>query len=134
MPSWGASWWGALRGVRGAGDRVRALEAPPVAQELTAGAPGLRDADTEGRGGGGGSGSAGDSASASAVVEEGKVVKVLKRVGMTREEMDSAGAGDIVAIAGLSSAFVSHTLAHPQVTQPLSATDPTLFFQLRGHS
>jgi len=63
------------------------------------------------------------------LVEEGRVTKVLAFRGLERAPIDEAFAGDIVAIAGLPEAFVSHTLCAPEVTEPLHATPidpPTL--------
>src|SRR3984885_13354826 len=54
-------------------------------------------------------------------VEEGRVTKVLAFRGLERTPIEEGFAGDIVAIAGLPEAFVSHTLAAPEVTEPLPA-------------
>jgi GTP-binding protein len=54
-------------------------------------------------------------------VEEGRVTKVLAFRGLERVAIDEGFAGDIVAIAGLPEAFVSHTLGAPEVTVPLPA-------------
>ena len=55
------------------------------------------------------------------LVEEGRVTKVLAFRGLERVPIDEGFAGDIVAIAGLPEAFVSHTLCAPEVTAPLPA-------------
>src|SRR6202050_1865602 len=54
-------------------------------------------------------------------VEEGRVTKVLAFRGLERVPIEEGFAGDIVAIAGLPEAFVSHTLSAPEVTEPLPA-------------
>src|SRR3954468_7395600 len=54
-------------------------------------------------------------------VEEGRATKVFAFRGLDRVAVDSAGAGDIVAIAGLTKATVSNTIADPGLTQPLRA-------------
>ena len=55
------------------------------------------------------------------LVEEGRVTKVLAFRGLERAPIDEGFAGDIIAIAGLPEAFVSHTLCAPEVTEPLPA-------------
>src|ERR1700689_5484858 len=55
------------------------------------------------------------------LVEEGRVTKVLAFRGLERTPIEEGFAGDIVAIAGLPEAFVSHTLCAPEVTEPLPA-------------
>ena len=55
------------------------------------------------------------------LVEEGRVTKVLAFRGLERAPIDEGFAGDIIAIAGLPDAFVSHTLCAPEVTVPLPA-------------
>jgi GTP-binding protein len=54
-------------------------------------------------------------------VEDGRITKVLAFRGLERTPIDEGFAGDIVAIAGLPEAFVSHTLCAPEVTEPLPA-------------
>src|SRR6201987_2520812 len=56
-----------------------------------------------------------------ALVEEGRVTKGLAFRGLGRAPIEEGFAGDIVAIAGLPEAFVSHTLCAPEVTEPLPA-------------
>jgi GTP-binding protein len=55
------------------------------------------------------------------LVEDGRVTKVLAFRGLERAPIDEGLAGDIVSIAGLPEAFVSHTLCAPEVTEPLPA-------------
>ncbi|HET6942315.1 MAG TPA: translational GTPase TypA [Sphingomicrobium sp.] len=62
-------------------------------------------------------------------VEEGRATKVFAFRGLDRVPVDSAEAGDIIAIAGLMNATVSNTIADPSVAEPLHARDidpPTL--------
>jgi len=54
-------------------------------------------------------------------IERGRITKVLAFRGLTRVPVDEAGAGDIVAIAGLTIAGVSDTLCDPEVAQPIPA-------------
>ncbi|HEX3937997.1 MAG TPA: translational GTPase TypA [Xanthobacteraceae bacterium] len=54
-------------------------------------------------------------------VEDGRVTKVLAFRGLERVPIEEGFAGDIVAVAGLPEAFVSHTLCAPEVTVPLPA-------------
>ena len=56
-----------------------------------------------------------------AVVEEGRASKVFAFRGLERVAVETAQAGDIVAIAGLAKATVSNTIADPGLTQPLRA-------------
>ena len=63
------------------------------------------------------------------VVEEGRATKVFAFRGLERVPVESAEAGEIVAIAGLIKATVSNTFADPEVTAPLHAREidpPTL--------
>jgi GTP-binding protein len=55
------------------------------------------------------------------VVEEGRATKVFAFRGLERVPVDSAEAGEIVAIAGLIKATVSNTFADPSVAAPLHA-------------
>lgn len=55
------------------------------------------------------------------VVENGRITKILAFRGIDRVPIETAEAGDIVAIAGLEKATVAQTIAHPDVTQPLKA-------------
>ena len=54
-------------------------------------------------------------------IERGRITKVLAFRGLTRVPVDEAGAGDIVAIAGLTIAGVADTLCDPEVTAPIPA-------------
>jgi GTP-binding protein len=56
-----------------------------------------------------------------AVVETGRVSKILAFRGIERTPIDVAEAGDIVAIAGLPRFNVADTLCAPEVEQPLQA-------------
>jgi GTP-binding protein len=62
-------------------------------------------------------------------VEDGRATKVFAFRGLERVPVDSAEAGDIIAIAGLVKATVSNTIADPAVIEPLPAREidpPTL--------
>jgi GTP-binding protein len=68
------------------------------------------------------------------LIEEGRLTKVLAFRGLDRTGVEEASAGDIVAIAGLPEATVSHTICAPEVTQPLPAQPidpPTLAMTFR---
>ncbi len=54
-------------------------------------------------------------------VERGRVSKILAFRGLKRQPVETAEAGDIVAIAGLSQATVADTVTPLDVTQPLPA-------------
>lgn len=54
-------------------------------------------------------------------IESGRISKILAFRGLKREPVDQAEAGDIVAIAGLEDASVSHTVCDASVTDPLPA-------------
>ncbi|TAL81502.1 MAG: translational GTPase TypA [Beijerinckiaceae bacterium] len=56
-----------------------------------------------------------------AVVEQGRVSKILAFRGIERTPIDEAEAGDIVAIAGLEKFNVADTLCAPEVVAPLHA-------------
>jgi GTP-binding protein len=63
------------------------------------------------------------------VVEDGRVTKLFAFQGLERVPVNSAKAGDIVAIAGLMKATVSNTIGTPQISEPLHAREidpPTL--------
>jgi GTP-binding protein len=67
-------------------------------------------------------------------IEEGRVTKVLAFRGLDRTGVEEASAGDIVAIAGLPQATVSHTICALEVTQALPAQPmdpPTLAMTFR---
>ena len=58
-----------------------------------------------------------------------KINRLERFVGLARQEVDSAQAGDIVAVAGLEDVTVGDTLAHPENPKALPALDieePTL--------
>ena len=68
------------------------------------------------------------------LVEVGRVTKVLAFRGLERTPIEEGFAGDIVSIAGLPEAFVSHTVCAPEVTEPLPAQPidpPTLAMTFR---
>jgi len=54
-------------------------------------------------------------------VETGRATKVFAFNGLERVPVERAQAGDIVAIAGLTEATVSNTLADPSVAEPIHA-------------
>ncbi|KAK6141105.1 hypothetical protein DH2020_025160 [Rehmannia glutinosa] len=49
-------------------------------------------------------------------LEEGKVVKLMKKKGTNIVAVDSAGAGDIVSMAGLTSPAIGHTIASVEIS------------------
>ena len=55
------------------------------------------------------------------VVEAGRATKVLAFRGLERVPVESAEAGDIIALAGLENATVSNTIADPSVTEAIFA-------------
>ena len=55
------------------------------------------------------------------IVEEGRATKIMAFRGLERVAVESAEAGEIVAIAGLTSATVANTIADPSVTAPIYA-------------
>ena len=68
------------------------------------------------------------------LVEQGRVSKVLAFRGLERMPIEEAFAGDIVSIAGLPEATVSHTICAPEVEIPLPAQPidpPTLSMTFR---
>jgi GTP-binding protein len=68
------------------------------------------------------------------IVELGRVTKVLAFRGLERSPIEEGLAGDIVSLAGLPEATVSHTLCAPEVTEPLRAQPidpPTLAMTFR---
>jgi GTP-binding protein len=54
-------------------------------------------------------------------VEAGRATKVFAYRGLERVPVETAEAGDIVAIAGLTRATVSNTICEPAVTRPIAA-------------
>ena len=69
-----------------------------------------------------------------AIVEQGRITQILSFDGLERKSIDSASAGDIVAIAGLSKATVADTLVAPGIKEPIEAQPidpPTLSMTFR---
>ena len=67
-------------------------------------------------------------------IEQGRVSKVLAFRGLERQPIELGVAGDIVAIAGLTSATVADTICAPDVTAPIAAQPidpPTLSMTFR---
>ncbi|GFP78769.1 GTP-binding protein typa/bipa homolog [Phtheirospermum japonicum] len=56
-------------------------------------------------------------------LEEGKVVKLMKKRGTTIVSVDSAGAGDIVSMAGLTNPAIGHTIASVEVMTALPTVE-----------
>jgi GTP-binding protein len=56
-----------------------------------------------------------------ALIEQGRITKILGFRGLDRVPIEEAEAGDIVAVAGLSTATVADTICDPTVEQPLAA-------------
>ena len=68
------------------------------------------------------------------IVEQGRITQILSFDGLERKSIDSASAGDIVAIAGLSKATVADTLVAPGIKEPIEAQPidpPTLSMTFR---
>jgi GTP-binding protein len=68
------------------------------------------------------------------LIETGRITKVLAFRGLERQAIEEASAGDLVAIAGLPEATVSHTICAPEVDAPLPAQPidpPTLAMTFR---
>ncbi|NTZ42836.1 translational GTPase TypA [Altererythrobacter sp. SALINAS58] len=55
------------------------------------------------------------------VVEAGRASKILAFRGLERVPVEQANAGDIISIAGMTTATVADTIANPEVTEPLHA-------------
>ncbi len=55
------------------------------------------------------------------VVETGRASKIMAFRGLERVPVDEAKAGDIISIAGLTTATVANTIADPSVSDPLHA-------------
>ena len=55
------------------------------------------------------------------VVETGRASKIMAFRGLERVPVDTAEAGDIISIAGLTAATVADTIADPSVSEPLHA-------------
>ncbi|CAL5403764.1 unnamed protein product [Camellia sinensis] len=58
-------------------------------------------------------------------IEEGKVTKLMKKKGTSIVLIDSAGAGDIISMAGLASPSIGHTVANVEVIQAFNNTRQT---------
>ncbi len=59
----------------------------------------------------------------------GRILQVLKSLGVERYEVPSAEAGDIVAVTGLDSLFISDTICAkdtPEMLKPLTVDEPTV--------
>lgn len=61
--------------------------------------------------------------SGSEKIEEGRVVKLMKKKGTSTALIDCAGAGDIISLAGLSSPSIGHTVSSVEVTTALPAIE-----------
>ncbi|ASK87310.1 elongation factor G [Sphingorhabdus sp. SMR4y] len=55
------------------------------------------------------------------VVETGRATKIMAFNGLERVPVESAKAGDIISLAGLTDATVSNTICDPSVTDPIAA-------------
>lgn len=55
------------------------------------------------------------------MVEQGRITKIMVYRHLKREPVSSASAGDIISVAGLTQATVTHTLCAPEVTDPIPA-------------
>ncbi|GMM92765.1 translational GTPase TypA [Qipengyuania sp. MTN3-11] len=55
------------------------------------------------------------------VIEVGRATKLMSFDGLERVPVDSAQAGDIIALAGLEKATVANTIAAPEVSTPIAA-------------
>ncbi len=68
------------------------------------------------------------------VIETGRITQILSFDGLERKPVETAQAGDIVAIAGLTKATVADTLCDPSVKEPIEAQPidpPTLSMTFR---
>ncbi|KAG6385365.1 hypothetical protein SASPL_154199 [Salvia splendens] len=61
--------------------------------------------------------------SGTAKTEEGKLVKLMKKKGTSNVSIDSAGAGDIVSMAGLTSPVIGNSIANVGVMTALPTVD-----------
>jgi GTP-binding protein len=60
---------------------------------------------------------------------QGRVLQIFHHIGLERTEVDSAQAGDIIAVTGIEKLNISDTLCDPKVPEalpPLSVDEPTL--------
>ncbi len=55
-------------------------------------------------------------------IETARVTKILASRGLTRQPIDEAKAGDIVTLAGLSTATVADTICEPTIEKPIAAS------------
>lgn len=55
-------------------------------------------------------------------IEQAKVIKLIARSGLERVIMDEAAAGDIIGIAGFTTATVTSTLSDPSITTAIPTT------------
>ena len=55
------------------------------------------------------------------VVEVGRATKLMSFDGLERVPVDTAKAGDIIALAGLEKATVANTICDPSVSEPIAA-------------
>ena len=68
------------------------------------------------------------------MIEQGRISKVLAFRGLERVPVNEAGAGEIVALAGLSQATVADTICAPEITEAIPAQPidpPTLSMTFR---
>ncbi|GAJ30192.1 translational GTPase TypA [Acidomonas methanolica] len=68
------------------------------------------------------------------VMETGRLTKLLSFRGLDRVPVEEAGAGDIIAVAGLSDATIPDTIASPEIEAPLDSQPvdpPTLSMTFR---
>ncbi|XP_059451482.1 uncharacterized protein LOC132182297 [Corylus avellana] len=56
-------------------------------------------------------------------IEEGKVVKLMKKKGTSMVPVDIAGAGDIISMAGLTTPAIGHTVANVEVMTALPTVE-----------
>ncbi|XP_042520985.1 50S ribosomal subunit assembly factor BipA [Macadamia integrifolia] len=56
-------------------------------------------------------------------IEEGKITKLMKKKGTTMVLIDSAGAGDIISMAGLASPSIGHTVSNVEVMTALPTVE-----------
>ncbi|CAK7323987.1 unnamed protein product [Dovyalis caffra] len=56
-------------------------------------------------------------------IEEGKVTKLMKKKGTSMVLIDSAGAGDIISMAGMASPSIGHTVANLEVMTALPTVE-----------
>jgi GTP-binding protein len=62
-------------------------------------------------------------------VRRGRILQIYRLLGLERSEIDSAAAGDIIAISGIDDLNISDTLCNPDVVEalpPLTVDEPTV--------